>query len=104
MPSFAKIVTIQSTLYIINLMRIGAAHSTPYSTSWRSPSILFTSLDISGGVISQWGPPLEFFLKPEGIGTGGSPHRSVQSVEFNLGGIGQRGASGVPPGLVSSDI
>ena len=46
-----------------------------------------------GGAVSQWCPPLAFFLKTKGLGTGGSPHRSVHSIEYKLGGIGWRGGA-----------
>ena len=44
MPSFAKMVTIQSTSFIINTIRIGAAHLMPSLTSWRSPAQLTLKL------------------------------------------------------------
>ena len=36
---------------------------------------------------------LAFFLKPKGLGTGGGPHRGVQSIGFELGGIGRQGGA-----------
>ena len=57
------------------------------------PPILLSRLDISGGAVSQWCPPLAFFLKLKGLGTGGGPHRGVQSIGFELGGIGRQGGA-----------
>ena len=54
---------------------------------------MLSRLDISGGAGSQWCPPLAFFLKPKGLGTGGSPHQSVHSIGFELGGIVRRGGA-----------
>ena len=57
------------------------------------PPIMLTRLDISGGAGSQWCPPSVFFLKPKGLGIGGSPHQGVHSIGLNMGGIGRRGGA-----------
>ena len=118
--TFTRLVTIQSLLFIINTKRIRATLLTPLLPGWSPsrascssstprgsgqlysrhfyqvggpPPILLTRLDISGGAGSQWCPPSVFFLKPKGLGTGGSPHQGVHSIGFNMGGISRRGGA-----------
>ena len=56
--------------------------------------MLPSRLDISLWRCLSVVPPLTaFLLKPKGLGTGGSPRRSVYSFEFKLGGIGRRGGA-----------